>query len=47
VEGKHPLDQGDHLVVAGLVGGVGEVDGADGDLRNKLREKSKIPATDE
>jgi hypothetical protein len=32
VEGKHPLDQGDHRIVAGFVGWVGEVDGSDGDF---------------
>ena len=31
IQGKHPLDQGDHLVVASLVGRIGEVDTADGD----------------
>jgi len=29
VEGKHPLAQGDHRIMAGFIGGVGEVDGAD------------------
>ncbi len=29
VQVQHPLDQGNHLVVVGLVGGVVEVDGAD------------------
>gem|GEM_PF-5643607 len=27
MEGKHPIHQGDHLIVAGDIGGVGEIDG--------------------
>ena len=29
VKVQHPLDQGHHSVVAGFIGGIGEVDGAD------------------
>ena len=39
VQAEHALDQGDHAVVALDVGGVGEVDGADGKLFDKLRKK--------
>ena len=38
VEIEHALDEGDHLVVAGDVGGVVEVDGADGELPDELGE---------
>ena len=31
VKGKYPLDQGNHFIVAGFIGGVGEVDGVDRD----------------
>ncbi len=40
IEGKHPLDQGDHFVMEGNVCGVGEVDGADErTLRDNCRRK--------
>ena len=32
VQVQHPLDQGNHLVVVGSVGGVVEVNGTDGEL---------------
>lgn len=42
VQAQHLLDQADHLVVPGFVGGVGEVNGSDGDLLHILKSLCTI-----
>ena len=46
VQLQHLLDQRDHAVVAGFVGGVSEVNGADGELFDVLLVRCEITAVE-
>lgn len=43
VEFQHRVDEFDHAVVTGLIGRIGEVDGTDRELFDKLCPESNIP----